>query len=80
VFIRYRVTFPPSRCLATTGGYTDTHTQQRDIISLLYFFQNKESKLIKELRKWGMKTIANATVFTAITLNVIILLDYKKLA
>jgi hypothetical protein len=28
------------------GGYTDTHRQQRDLISLLYFFfQNKESRL-----------------------------------
>jgi hypothetical protein len=29
------------------GGYTGTHThgQQRDLISLLYFFQNKESRL-----------------------------------
>jgi hypothetical protein len=25
----------PSRCLATIGGYT--HTQQRDLISVLYF-------------------------------------------
>jgi hypothetical protein len=35
----------PSRCLATIGGCTDTHThihthgQQRDLISLLYFFK-----------------------------------------
>jgi hypothetical protein len=30
------------------GGDTQTytHTQQRDLISLLYFFQNKESRLI----------------------------------
>jgi hypothetical protein len=26
-------------------GYTDTHRQQRDLISLLNFFQNKESRL-----------------------------------
>jgi hypothetical protein len=32
------VTFLPSRCLATIGGYTDMHRQQRDLISLLYFF------------------------------------------
>jgi hypothetical protein len=27
-------------------GDTHTHGQQRDLISLLYFFQNKESRLI----------------------------------
>jgi hypothetical protein len=39
--------FLPSRCLATIGGYTDIHThrQQRDVISVLSFFQNKESRL-----------------------------------
>jgi hypothetical protein len=43
--------FLPSRCLATIGGYTDTqtqahaHRQQRDLRSLFYFFQNKESRL-----------------------------------
>jgi hypothetical protein len=32
----------PSRCLATIGGiHRHTHTQQRDLISLLLFFQNK---------------------------------------
>jgi hypothetical protein len=35
--------FLPKRCLATIGGYTDTrthaHTQQRYLISLLYFFK-----------------------------------------
>jgi hypothetical protein len=29
----------PSCCLATIGGYTDTHTHQRDLVSLLYFFK-----------------------------------------
>jgi hypothetical protein len=29
------------------GGYTDTHGQQHDLISLLYFFQNKERRLKK---------------------------------
>jgi hypothetical protein len=29
------------------GGYTDTHRQQRDLISLLEFFKAKESRLIK---------------------------------
>jgi hypothetical protein len=35
----------PSRCQTVIGGYTDTHThththgQQRDLISLLYFFK-----------------------------------------
>jgi hypothetical protein len=34
------VTFPPSRCLETIGGYADTHThwQQYDLIRLLCFF------------------------------------------
>jgi hypothetical protein len=42
----------PSLCLATIRGYTDTHThrQQRDLISLLLFFQNKESRLKRALR------------------------------
>jgi hypothetical protein len=44
--------FLPSRCLATIRGDTQTHThrQQRDLISLLLFFQNKEIrlKLIKD--------------------------------
>jgi hypothetical protein len=31
--------FLPGRCLTTIGGYTDTHRQQRDLISLLYFFK-----------------------------------------
>jgi hypothetical protein len=45
------VTFPPSRCLATIGGYTCTHIhrQQPDLISLLYFFK---------IRKVGLKTEA----------------------
>jgi hypothetical protein len=37
------VTFLPCRCLATIGGYTDTHRQPCDLISLFLFFQNKES-------------------------------------
>jgi hypothetical protein len=40
--------FLPSRCLATIGGiHRHTHRQQRDLISLFYFFQNKESRLKK---------------------------------
>jgi hypothetical protein len=53
------VKFLPSRYLAMIGGYfteplpsndkedtqTHTHTQQRDLINLLLFFQNKESRL-----------------------------------
>jgi hypothetical protein len=38
----------PSHCLATIGGihrHTHTHTKQCDLISLLLFFQNKESRL-----------------------------------
>jgi hypothetical protein len=38
----------PSSCLATIGGihrHRHTHTQKRDLMSLLYFFQNKESRL-----------------------------------
>jgi hypothetical protein len=38
----------PSRCLATIRGihsHTRTHTQQRDLITQLLFFQNKESTL-----------------------------------
>jgi hypothetical protein len=34
--------FLPSRCLATIGGihrHTHTHRQQRDLISILYFFK-----------------------------------------
>jgi hypothetical protein len=27
------------------GGYTETHRQQRDLISPLHFFQNKECRL-----------------------------------
>jgi hypothetical protein len=30
------------------GGDTQTHTQKRDLKCLLYFFQNKESKLKME--------------------------------
>jgi hypothetical protein len=30
------------------GEYTDTHRQQRDLISLLLFFQNKKSGIKKE--------------------------------
>jgi hypothetical protein len=50
--------FLPSRCLTTIRGtfteplpsndregYTHAHRQQRDLISLLLFFQNKESRL-----------------------------------
>jgi hypothetical protein len=34
------VTFLPSRCLATIGGiHRHTHTQQRDLISLLLFLK-----------------------------------------
>jgi hypothetical protein len=29
----------------TGRGYTDTHRQQCDLISSLYFFQNKESRV-----------------------------------
>jgi hypothetical protein len=36
----------PSRCLATMGVHTDR--QQRNLISLLLFFQNKE-RMIKKL-------------------------------
>jgi hypothetical protein len=36
----------PSRCLATIeGGVTQTHTYQGHLISLVLFFQNKESLL-----------------------------------
>jgi hypothetical protein len=45
----------PSRCLATTGGeYADTHAhrQQRDLISIPYFFQNKDSRLKTACRGW----------------------------
>jgi hypothetical protein len=31
--------FLPSLCLATIGGYTHTRRQQRDLISLVYFFK-----------------------------------------
>jgi hypothetical protein len=44
------VTFLPSRCVATIGGDTHTHRQQRDLISLLLFFRNKKSGL-KRLRR-----------------------------
>jgi hypothetical protein len=33
------VTFLQSRCLETIGGCTDTHRQQLDLVSLLYFFE-----------------------------------------
>jgi hypothetical protein len=29
----------PTRCLATIGGDTHTHKQQRDLLSLLYFLK-----------------------------------------
>jgi hypothetical protein len=35
------------------GGYTDIHRQQDDLVSLLLFFQNKESRLKKEVREIG---------------------------
>jgi hypothetical protein len=37
--------FLPSRCLATIWRNTQTHTQQRDLISVFYFFQNKGNRL-----------------------------------
>jgi hypothetical protein len=34
-----------SRCLATIGGVKQAHRQQGNLISLLLFFQNKDSRL-----------------------------------
>jgi hypothetical protein len=59
------VTFLPSRCLATIRGFlpsrclatirrdthTHTHTQQRDLISLLYFFEIRKVPRLKMIER-----------------------------
>jgi hypothetical protein len=61
--------FLPSRCLATIRRYTDTQThtyrQQRDLISLLCFFQNKESRL-----KTGIVVAAVTTITEVIKVTI----------
>jgi hypothetical protein len=55
----------PSRCLATIGLYkdTDTHRQQRDLISLVLFFQNKEFRLKSEILHDQYDLSVSLTVF-----------------
>jgi hypothetical protein len=43
----------PSCCLATLRG--ETHRQQGELISLLLFFQNKESRLKIQFGQWSEK-------------------------
>jgi hypothetical protein len=40
-----------ARAHTYTHTHTHTHTKQRDLISLLSFFQNKESRLINKMLK-----------------------------
>jgi hypothetical protein len=55
-------TIPSFRCY---GGFTDAHTyrQQGDLISLLLFFQNKESGQKMKAGLWGKQIWILKTIF-----------------